>query len=163
MLRVRDPSASLAFYTGVLGMTLLARLDFADMKFSLYFLGYEDAASIPEDPVERARWMFGRPGLIELTHNWGSESDPGFAGYHNGNGKEKGFGHIGLVVPDVAAACARFDTLGVKFIKRPDEGKMSNLGFIADPDGYWIEILTPDNAVQFVDWKGNKEEAGKEK
>ena len=32
-------------------------------------------------------------------------------------------GHIGLVVPDVGAACRRFEELGVEFVKKPDEGK----------------------------------------
>jgi hypothetical protein len=27
-----------------------------------------------------------------------------------------------------------------------------NLAFIKDPDGYWIEVLTPDNAETFVQW-----------
>jgi lactoylglutathione lyase len=44
-----------------------------------------------------------------LTHNWGSESDPEFKGYHSGNSEPKGFGHIGLAVPDVYAACKRFE------------------------------------------------------
>ena len=38
MLRVKDPAKSLAFYTGVLGMTLLAVKKFPDMGFDLYFL-----------------------------------------------------------------------------------------------------------------------------
>ncbi len=38
MLRVKDPVKSLAFYTGVLGMTLLALKKFPDMGFDLYFL-----------------------------------------------------------------------------------------------------------------------------
>ena len=26
------------------------------------------------------------------THNWGTESDPEFKGYHNGNSEPRGFG-----------------------------------------------------------------------
>jgi catechol 2,3-dioxygenase-like lactoylglutathione lyase family enzyme len=39
MLRIRDPTPSLDFYTRVLGMTLLAKLAFEEMAFTLYFLG----------------------------------------------------------------------------------------------------------------------------
>ena len=38
-------------------------------------------------------------------------------------------------------AAERFEKLGVKFVKKPDDGKMKGLAFIEDPDGYWIEIL----------------------
>lgn len=143
MLRVKEPGRALDFYTRVLGMTLLAKLDFADMKFTLYFLGYEKKEDIPEDPAERARWMFSRPAVLELTHNWGTESDDSFPGYHSGNSDPRGFGHIGLAVPDVYAACERFEMLGVEFVKKPDGGSMKGLAFIKDPDGYWIEILNP--------------------
>ena len=55
MLRIRDPKPSLDFYTRVLGMTLMCKLDFPEMSFSLYFLGYEDPKDIPEDPKQRVR------------------------------------------------------------------------------------------------------------
>ncbi|MFK7740514.1 MAG: lactoylglutathione lyase [Planctomycetota bacterium] len=140
MLRIKDPEASVAFYRDVLGMTLLDRFDFPDMDFSLYFMGYP-ATAIPEDAAERAQWIFEQPALLELTHNHGSESDPQLS-YHNGNAEPRGFGHIGISVPDVYAACDRFESLGVEFVKRPDAGAMKGLGFIKDPDGYWIEILS---------------------
>jgi lactoylglutathione lyase len=53
MLRVKDPQASLDFYTRILGFTLLDRLDFSEMKFTLYFLGYYPGEEVPDDPQER--------------------------------------------------------------------------------------------------------------
>jgi lactoylglutathione lyase len=151
MLRVRDPEASLAFYRDVLGMSLLQRLDFEEMRFSLYFLAYlKDGETVPEDPAERARYIFTRETTLELTHNWGTESDAAFAGYHGGNREPRGFGHLGISVPDVEAACARFDQLGVPFVKRPQDGKMKGIAFIKDPDGYWIEILSPAGMAPLV-------------
>ena len=143
MLRIKDPKRSINFYQNVLGMTLVKRLDFPDMEFTLFFMGYvrpEDEA-IPGDTVERTAYAFRQKALLELTHNWGTENDDSFSGYHNGNDDPRGFGHIGMSVPDVASACKRFDELGVDYVKRPDEGKMKGLAFIRDPDGYWIEIL----------------------
>lgn len=140
MLRIKDPKVSLDFYTRVLGMRLLQKFDFPAMKFSLYFVGFEKAEDIPAENNEKTRWVFSCKATLELTHNWGTESDPD-ATYHNGNSDPRGFGHIGVVVPDVCAACERFEKLGVKFIKKPDDGKMKGLAFIQDPDGYWIEIL----------------------
>ncbi|MEP7311941.1 MAG: lactoylglutathione lyase [Pseudomonadota bacterium] len=145
MLRVRDPQASLRFYGEVLGMTLLHKVDFPAMKFSLYFMAYlrPDDPPLPEDPAARAEYTFSQKATLELTHNWGTESDPDFKGYHSGNAEPRGFGHIGIAVPDVYAAAERFEKLGIEFVKRPDDGKMKGLAFIKDPDGYWIEILSP--------------------
>ena len=46
---------------------LLKRLDFPEMKFSLYFVGYEKAEDIPTDEDERSRWTFSRKATVELT------------------------------------------------------------------------------------------------
>ena len=146
MLRIKDPKVSLDFYTRVLGMRLVRKLDFPEMKFSLFFLVYlgdEEAARVPEDDAKRLTYTFGREAMLELTHNWGSEDDPDFQ-YHNGNDEPQGFGHIGVTVPDVYAASQRFEKLGVPFVKKPDDGKMKGLAFIKDPDGYWIEIIQAD-------------------
>ncbi|XP_031484417.1 lactoylglutathione lyase [Nymphaea colorata] len=141
MFRIKDPKVSLDFYSRVLGMKLLKRLDFPEMKFSLYFMGYEDTLVAPTDPAQRTVWTFSKKATIELTHNWGTESDPEFKGYHNGNTEPRGFGHIGITVDDTYKACERFESLGVEFVKKPDDGKMKGLAFIKDPDGYWIEIF----------------------
>ena len=140
MLRIKDPEASVAFYSDVLGMTLLDRFDFPEMEFSLYFMGYP-TEPVPEDRAERAKWVFDQPALLELTHNHGTESDADFA-YHDGNAEPRGFGHIGISVPDVYAASERFEAMGVEFVKGPDDGNMKGLAFIKDPDGYWVEILS---------------------
>ncbi|XP_068135743.1 lactoylglutathione lyase-like [Hyperolius riggenbachi] len=148
MLRIKDPEKSLQFYTKCLGMTLLHKLDFPSMKFSQYYLGYESKEDIPEDPEQRKAWTFSRKATLELTHNWGSENDE--KPFHNGNTPPLGFGHIAISVPDVHAACERFEELGVTFAKKPDFGKVKGLAFIEDPDGYWIEIFNPQTIVSVL-------------
>ena len=144
MIRVKDPEASLAFYTSALGMYLLEKFDFEALKFSLYFLGFWGSlhGSVPVERGERIMWLARQSGILELTHNYGTEADDDFAGYHDGNRAPQGFGHIGVSVPDVNAACERFEQLGIEFVKRPADGSMKGLAFIKDPDGYWVEIFS---------------------
>ncbi|MEG3115628.1 lactoylglutathione lyase [Salinicola sp. 4072] len=143
MLRAKDPRASLAFYTRVFGMRLLRKLDFPEMQFTLYFLArVDDADAIPEDDGERTAYTVSQKGVLELTHNWGSEEDPELS-YHDGNAEPQGFGHICFSVPDLAAAEQWFDANEVEFKKRSDQGKMKNVIFVKDPDGYWIEVVQP--------------------
>ena len=142
MLRAKDPKVSLAFYTRVFGMRLLRKLDFPEMQFTLYFLGHAEAGEVPEDDAERTAYTFSQKGVLELTHNWGSENDPELS-YHDGNAEPQGFGHICFAVPDLAAAERWFDASDVEFKKRANEGKMPNVVFVKDPDGYWIEVVQP--------------------
>ncbi len=142
MLRVKDITASLDFYTRVLGFSLVDKRDFAQAEFSLYFLALVDKAQIPADDAARHQWMKSIPGVLELTHNHGTEKDAQFS-YHDGNSDPRGFGHICVSVPDVVKACERFEQLGVTFQKRLADGRMNSLAFIKDPDGYWVEIIQP--------------------
>lgn len=141
MLRIKDPEKSLAFYTHVFGMRVLRKLDFEEMQFSLYFLAkLDDDNNVPEDKGGRTVWTFSQTGILELTHNWGTESQENFA-YHDGNAQPQGFGHICFSVPDLDAAIAWFDANDVTYVKRPEQGKMKDVAFIKDVDGYWIEIV----------------------
>ncbi|EGG12658.1 uncharacterized protein MELLADRAFT_32369, partial [Melampsora larici-populina 98AG31] len=115
MLRVKDPEASLKFYQDIMGMKLIDEHDGGDFK--LFFLGYDH-----QKGVARSQ----REALLELTWNKGTEKDANFA-YHNGNDEPQGFGHIAIAVDDIEAACKRFTEMGVKFKKRPEEGKMRNM------------------------------------
>jgi len=141
MLRVKDPKVSLKFYTEVIGMELIDTMQGGD--FTLYFLGFDNQPGTENlTKEEKAAARFAREGILELTHNHGTESDPNFKGYANGNEEPgRGFGHIALSVDDVDKACARFETLGVPFKKRPQDGKMRHIAFILDPDNYWVEIV----------------------
>ncbi|NLG60158.1 MAG: lactoylglutathione lyase [Gammaproteobacteria bacterium] len=143
MLRVKDPQASLDFYTRVLGFTLVRKNDYPENGFSLYFLVHvDDPSVIPEDDAGRKAWVARQRGVLELTHNHGTEKEEG-AVYHDGNSDPRGFGHICVTVPDVVAACERFEQLGVPFQKRLTDGRMREIAFIKDPDGYWVEIIQP--------------------
>lgn len=118
MLRVGDLERSLAFYTGPLQMKLLRKRDFPGGRFTLAFLGYGDESE---------------SATLELTHNWDT------SGYEIGTG----YGHIAIAVEDIYQTCARLREAGVAITREP--GPMQHgttvLAFIADPDGYKIELI----------------------
>ncbi len=143
MLRIKNPAISLKFYQEILGMTLLHTIRFPDAQFDLYFLAKlteEELQNLPTDPKKRAEFTFSQRGILELTHNYGTENDPEFT-YHHGNSEPRGFGHICFSVPNLEQAVAWFDKNQVTFQKRPEQGSMKHIAFIKDPDGYWIEIV----------------------
>lgn len=120
-------------------MTLVHTLDMSSAGFTLYFLGYAS----PVDPASEpsAHSIATYEGLLELTWNHGTESQPSFA-YHDGNTAPLGFGHISVSVDDLGAACARWEQLGVRWKQRlGDGGGAWDTAFLLDPDGYWIEVF----------------------
>lgn len=118
-------------------MTLLATRKFPDHKFDLYFLGFDsDKAASPGDI------LCDRQGLIELTHNYGTEHD---ARYRPSNGNEPphlGFSHTCISVDNVDAACRRLKLAGHQFRSAPDApAGLSNPVILFDPDRYWIQLV----------------------
>lgn len=118
MLRVGDLDRSLRFYTEILGMQLLRRHDYPEGRFTLAFVGY--------GPEEEG-------AVIELTHNWDTTR------YELGDA----FGHIALAVPDAYAACADIKARGGMVVREAGPMKHGNtvIAFVADPDGYKIELI----------------------
>ncbi|NOY17128.1 MAG: lactoylglutathione lyase [Gammaproteobacteria bacterium] len=118
MLRVGNLDRSIDFYTGILGMQLLRRKDYPGGRFTLAFVGYGDE-------VDHT--------VIELTHNWGTDS------YDLGNG----YGHIALAVDDVAAACESIRRQGGNIVREAGPMKHGStvIAFVEDPDGYKIELI----------------------
>ncbi|CAG8474609.1 15158_t:CDS:2 [Funneliformis caledonium] len=112
------------------------KIEFPEKEFTLYFLAYVRDV-LPESTDERIKYIFSREAVLELTHNWKTELDPNFEYHHD----PKGFGHLAIAVDNIEAACKRFNDNGVKFIKKLTDGAMKNVAFIADPDGYWVEIV----------------------
>lgn len=138
MLRIKDPKPTLDYYTQHFGMTLIDKKSFPEYKFDLYFLAsMPNGATVPEPGTKEANkhlWTFDRTTL-ELTHNYGTESDPAFS-YANGNVEpHRGFGHIGFIVDDVQSFCDELEAKGVRFQKRPQDGRMKHIAFALDPGG----------------------------
>lgn len=118
MIRTGDLDRSIDFYTRLLGMKLLRRRDYPEGKFTLAFVGYGSEAE---------------NSVIELTYNWGVSSyEPG-----------TGFGHLAVEVDDVYAACAEIKRQGGKIIREagPMNAGTTIIAFVADPDGYCIELI----------------------
>lgn len=118
MLRVGDLDKSINFYTQSFGMKLLRRTDYPEGRFTLAFIGYGDEET---------------NAVIELTHNWDTSS------YDLGNG----FGHIALGCDDIYHACDVVRQHNGVVTREPGPMKHGStvIAFVADPDGYKIELI----------------------
>jgi lactoylglutathione lyase len=134
-LRVKDPKRSVQFYE-FLGMKVINKIPNPDAKFDLYFLAYDS----PKAASAGKHWT-DREGLIELTHNHGTENDPNYKITNGNTEPHKGFGHVAISVDNIQAACQRLEDAGYKFQKKLSDGRMRSIAFALDPDGYWVEII----------------------
>ncbi len=117
MIRVLDEARAVAFYDRAFGLKVAQRLDFE--SFTLVYL------SNAETGFE-----------LELTINKG-RAEP----YDRGDG----YGHLAVSVEDVDAEHARLSAAGLaprKLVDFAPGGEViARFFFIADPDGYEIEVL----------------------
>lgn len=58
----------------------------------------------------------------------------------------------GISVDDLDAACSRFESLNVNWKKRLTDGRMKNVAFVLDPDGYWIEVIQNETLKNRSNW-----------
>jgi lactoylglutathione lyase len=117
MIRVLEEARSVEFYATAFGLSVADRLEFEG--FTLIYL------SNAEQTFE-----------LELTVNKGRTE-----AYDLGDG----YGHIAVSVPDVEAEHARLVAAGLAPRKLVDfrngDVAVAKFFFIADPDGYQIEVI----------------------
>lgn len=117
MIRVFDLEKSMAFYQEAFSLELAERLDFDD--FTLAYL-------------KNAETEFE----LELTWNH-DQAEP----YQHGSA----YGHLAVVVDDVEIEHTRFEEAGLAprdLVEMRHDGKpFARIFFVADPDGYQIEVI----------------------
>jgi lactoylglutathione lyase len=120
MLRVRNMDRMIAFYTNVLSMSVLRRFEVVPKRETLCFLGYGD------ENVDT---------VVELCQEWDRKEPYQVVG--------QGYGHFALGTPKIDEAFDQFRTRGVTIIQEPKAVRTGRavIGFIADPEGYEIEVI----------------------
>lgn len=117
MIRVLEEARSVEFYSRAFGLKVADRLDFD--SFTLVYLSNEESSF-----------------ELELTINKG-RSEP----YNLGDG----YGHLAVSVSDIDAEHARLAAAGLSPRKLVDfrngDVTVARFFFIADPDGYQIEVI----------------------
>ena len=118
-LRVLDPDASVAFYRA---------------------LGFEERGNLNFEGAYNV--YLGLPGdgdTLELTVNVG-RTDP----YDLGDG----YNHVAVAVDDLDAVLGQLREIGVEPEKPPyrpgDREDLPRIAFVADPDGYRVELVEGD-------------------
>ena len=117
MIRVLNDDISVEFYRKSFGLEIVDRLDFE--SFTLVYM------ALPSSDFE-----------LELTINKDRTSP-----YDLGDG----YGHIAVVVDNLEPAQQKVEESGatprdiVDF--RPDGNRVARFFFVADPDGYQIEVI----------------------
>lgn len=126
MIRVRDAKASLAFYEKAFGLHVADRIAFD--SFTLIYLSND------EQTFE-----------LELTVNHDRDRP-----YDRGDG----YGHLAVSVDDIRSEHARFEQEDLKpepVRELAHEGRViGQFFFVADPDGYRIEVLQRGAPGRFV-------------
>jgi lactoylglutathione lyase len=116
MLRVSDPEEVIDFYEEAFGFELVRKSE--QEAFTLYFL------RIP-----------GQDAQIELTYNHGEDDR---------YGKGEGYGHIAIRTDEDQSLQEAYDRAvkagGEDY--RPPEECPGNYGFVKDPEGYEVEIIS---------------------
>lgn len=110
-VNVTDLARSLAFYEKALGLTLQSQKQAEDGSFVLAYLG--DGATGFQLELT---WLRDHPQAYQLGEN---ES------------------HIAFAVEDMDAAHALHQDMDCIVFENPGMG----IYFIADPDGYWLEVV----------------------
>lgn len=134
-IRIKDPKRSVEFYE-FLGMKVINKIQNPDAKFDLYFLAFDGPKA-----VSHGNHWTDREGIVELTHNYGTEDDPNYKITNGNTEPHKGFGHLCVSVDNLQAACQRLEDAGYKFQKKLSDGRMRHIAFVLDPDGYWVEVI----------------------
>jgi lactoylglutathione lyase len=125
MVRVTDLDASLHFWTTLLGLQEVRRMENEKGRYTLVFL------AAPKD-LERS--AAERSPEVELTYNWDPET---YTGGRN-------FGHLAYRVDDIYTACQRLMDGGVVINRPPRDG---NMAFVRSPDGISVELLQEGPAL----------------
>lgn len=115
-LRVLDLEKSETFYQKAFGFEAVRRRDFPEQKFTLSYLRASEGSF-----------------ELELTYNY-DRNEPYTVG--------DGYSHLAVGVKDLEASHRRHQEMGF----RPEPlkglaGGQANFYFIADPDGYWVEVV----------------------
>ncbi len=116
MIRVRDIEKSLNFYTGLIGLKQVKKMELKGA--TLYFVSDERECC-----------------TIELTHNHEQPE----SGYNHGNY----FGHLAFETKDLDEFSRKLADFGMEYTRPPFPVKEGGpkIAFLNDPDGFAVEII----------------------